>query len=175
MSARRMREQTRRSYRPDDVRVLFIGESPPTGGTFFYDANSILHHATRDAFIAAAPRLASRVFLNAFQQMGCYLVDLSLEPIDKSPDADKRQARKDAVPGLARRLNGETPRVVVVVVKAILPQVRQALGTAGLDEVPREAVPFPGQWHRGTYVTELEELIRGWRRRHLLRPLGSGN
>jgi hypothetical protein len=35
-------ESLRQSYRPQQVRVLFVGESPPAGGTFFYRANSNL-------------------------------------------------------------------------------------------------------------------------------------
>jgi hypothetical protein len=167
------RERTRRSYYPEELRVLFIGESPPTGGTFFYDANSILYQATREAFMAAAPKLAAEAdFLAAFRRMGCYLDDLSRVPIDKLPDAEKRIARKEAVPGLARRLRGLEPRVVVIVVKGIEPQVTKALNEAGLAEVTREPLPFPGQWHRSAYIGELAALVRSWRRRWVLLPVG---
>lgn len=164
------RERRRRDHWPDELRVLFIGESPPTGGTFFYDANSVLYFATRDAFVAAAPRLAGRDFLGAFQQTGCYLDDLSLKPIDKLPDRERRQARNAAIPGLARRLKGKTPRLVVIVVKGIAPQVAQALDRAGLADVPTEKLPFPGQWDHDDYVDQLTDLVDKWRRRRLLRP-----
>jgi len=173
VASERTRERTRRSYCPDDLRVLFIGESPPTGGTFFYDASSLLYNATRDAFVAAEPRLSNRDVLQAFANMGCYLEDLSRAPIDKLPDRDKRQARKDAVPGLARRLRGLKPRVVVVVVKGIQPQVTHALDKAGLGDVQFEALPFPGQWGRTQYRAELEDLVRDWRKRRILRAARS--
>jgi hypothetical protein len=119
MSGQRARERTRRTYTPEELRVLFIGESPPSGGTFFYDANSILYFATREAFLTAAPRLATRAsFLDTFQQLGCYLEDLSLRPIDKLPKPEKRRARETAVPTLAGRLKGLAPRLVVVVAGA---------------------------------------------------------
>lgn len=170
MASQRARERTRRAYAPDDLRVLFIGESPPTGGTFFYDANSALYFATCEAFIAAIPALKRRRdFLGAFQQLGCYLDDLSLRPIDKLPTREKLRARDAAVPALARRLTGLTPRLVVVVVKGIRPQVDAALDRAGLGAVPFGALPFPGRWHRADYVAELTTLVRGWRRRRLLR------
>jgi hypothetical protein len=87
--------------------VQFIGESPPAGGTFFYNANSLLYDATREAFVAAIPALAKRPqFLEAFQQLGCYLDDLSLRSIDKLPKREKLRARDAAVPALARRLKG---------------------------------------------------------------------
>jgi len=156
---------------PDDLRVLFIGESPPTGGTFFYDANSILYVATREAFLAGVPALRKRAnFLDAFRLLGCYLEDLSVQPIDKLPKAARQRARREAVPALARRLRGVSPRVVVVAVKGIRPQVSTALDLADLAAVPCESLPFPGQWHRDEFVTSLTELVRQWRRRRLLRP-----
>jgi hypothetical protein len=171
VDAKRRREMTRRSYLPKELRVLFVGESPPAGGSFFYYANSILYRATRDAFVKAAPKLAgSEDFLSAFQRMGCYLEDLSLEPIDKLRDSDKREARKDAVSALARRLRGMQPRLAVIVVKGISPQVQKSLELAGLKDLPCEALPFPGQWHRDTYVAELSGLVGSWRRRRLLLP-----
>jgi hypothetical protein len=170
VSTARTRERTRGRYRPDELRVLFIGESPPAGDTFFYDADSLLYRATREAFVSAVPKLAGRDdFLDAFRQMGCYLEDLSLEPVDKLPDPAKRQARSDAVPGLTRRLKGMSPRLVVLVVKGIRPQVVQALDGAGLADVRMEALPFPGQWHRARYVAELTALVKSWRRARLLR------
>lgn len=115
------------------------------------------------------PKLADREFLTAFEQMGCFLVDLSLEPIDKLPDRENRHARQAPVPGLARRVKGMTPRVVVVVVKGIVPQVNDALARTGFGDAPTEALPFPGQWHRDDCAEGLTELVKAWRRRRLLR------
>ena len=43
-------EELRARYRPDKVRVLFVGESPSASGEFFYLGNSRLYHAFREAF-----------------------------------------------------------------------------------------------------------------------------
>lgn len=77
MAALSAAERRRRRYKPDDIRVLFIGESPPAGGTFFYYANSNLYDATRAAFEAALPALRKESdFLDAFKRLGCYVEDL---------------------------------------------------------------------------------------------------
>lgn len=150
--------------------MLFVGESPPSGGTFFYDANSILYYATREAFVSAIPALATGPnFLDVFRQLGCYVDDLSLRPIDKLPKAERLRARDAAVPALAHRLTGLSPRVVVIVVKGIRPQVSRALERAGLGAVACEPLPFPGQWHRADYVSALAKLVRAWHRARLLR------
>lgn len=44
-------ELLRRRYLPKETRVLFVGESSPSGGTFFYAANSNLYFATEEAFL----------------------------------------------------------------------------------------------------------------------------
>lgn len=73
----------------------------------------------------------------------------------KLPKDERERARDAAIPTLARRLRGLTPRVVVVVVKGIAPQVAAALDRACLGAVPSEALPFPRQWHRADYVAGL--------------------
>lgn len=71
-------QQTRQDYLPDVVRVLFIGESPPAGGTFFYYANSNLYRATYEGLAAGELGAADGNFRRCFQHAGCYLEDLAL-------------------------------------------------------------------------------------------------
>ncbi len=90
----------RRQYKPEDARVLFVGESPPTGGTFFYEGNSVLYYATEEAFLKALPEIKGKSFLDSFKELGCYLDDLGLEPVNRLPDPDKRRERRDGESGL---------------------------------------------------------------------------
>src|SRR4051794_35002116 len=112
-------ERARRRYRPDDIRVLFIGESAPAGGTFFYNGDSALYAATRVAFEAAIPKLRkSDDFLTAFMELGCYLEDLSpvavnhLNLNDKKQAEERRALRRQGIPALARRMRAWLPKVV---------------------------------------------------------------
>lgn len=102
-------QQTREDYFPDAVQVLFIGESPPAGGTFFYYANSNLFRATRDAFAAAGYAVQDGDFLRAYQRAGCYLEDLAVEPVDKLPRPRRKEASKAGVVSLADRITSLTP------------------------------------------------------------------
>src|SRR4051812_45094205 len=85
-------ERARASYKPHDVRVLLIGESPPDGGTFFYLGDSVLHHATRDAFFRAWPSLRRRdeSFRTTFWALGCFVEDLTLISVNKLPNDERR-------------------------------------------------------------------------------------
>jgi hypothetical protein len=84
--------------------VLFLGESPPAGGTFFYYANSKLYDATREAFEAGIPALRrTDDFLDAFKRLGCYLEDLSPVPVNHL-DLKDRGSDANAAPTVQKAL-----------------------------------------------------------------------
>ncbi|MCD4665605.1 MAG: hypothetical protein K8R68_10070 [Bacteroidales bacterium] len=43
-------EIKRKKFKPVTIRILFIAESPPVGGTFFYNENSNLFYAVKLGF-----------------------------------------------------------------------------------------------------------------------------
>lgn len=155
--------------------VLFIGESPPAGGTFFYLANSKLCEATKEAFRSALPDLVRGPnFLERFAKLGCYLDDLCLEPVNHlkldNPlaKAKRLRLREQGEAPLAGRMRDLGPRHVVVVMKGIEENVRRALDLAQLD-VALDPLPFPGRTaYRDRYVDDLVEILRRARARGLL-------
>lgn len=157
------REDLRDRYRPETVRVLFVHESPPKSGAFFYSGDSVLYEATRDAFHAAIPGSRSGDFRERFASLGCFLDDLSLEPIShwKSSDPKRIEARKASEPLLEARMRELTPVIVFIVVKDIEENVGRALEAAGLGDVPRVTLTFPWEERsRTAYVTELSGELR---------------
>jgi len=171
-------EALRRQFLPSRVGVLLVGESPPAGGTFFYRANSILYEATRDAFYAAVPDLVRRGgFLDRFRDLGCYLDDLCLVPVNhlklNNPLAKKKRLRlrEEGEAPLAARMRQYSPNAIVITVIGIAENVGRAAINAGLDELPRPALPFPGRTeHRERYVAELGDLLLEYRRANILKP-----
>jgi hypothetical protein len=168
-------EAVRRQFLPKNVSVLFIGESPPAGGTLFYFANSKLYEATKEAFRAALPDLARGPnFLERFAKLGCYLDDLCLEPVNHlkldNPlaKAKRLRLREQGEAPLAERMREFAPRHVVAVMKGVEENVRRALDLAELD-VAIDALPFSGRTaHRDRYLNELVEVLRQARGRGLL-------
>ena len=49
------KERLRQRQRPRRVIILFVGEAPPASGRFFYQADSGLYRAIREAFVKAFP------------------------------------------------------------------------------------------------------------------------
>lgn len=143
------------------MKVLFVGESPPAGGTFFYKGDSGLARYTKLAFQRAyrLPDLAMADFLHGFKAAGCYLDDLCLEPVNRMTMSDRRAAWKRDVERLARRLEADLPGIIVPILRSIESSVRQAGERAGLLDRLRSAIPYPGMGNHPRYVAELSRLL----------------
>jgi hypothetical protein len=79
-------------------------------------------------------------------------------PINKLEGRERSRRREEAVPELAKRLIEYKPKAVVVVMRAILPKVRQAMRMAGISYEPF-CVPHPafGNWTR--FSNAMTEII----------------
>jgi Uracil DNA glycosylase superfamily len=155
------RERLRQRHRPDRVRILFVGESPPASGRFFYQADSGLYRAVRDAFLIAFPPLKKTEFLDSFRSLGCYLVDLCGEPVDKMSRQARRSACRFGEVHLARTIRALRPKIIVTVVRSINRNVRRAEERGGWAGLHLE-VPYPGRWYRARmqFTRQLVPLLR---------------
>lgn len=155
------RERLRQSFRPPHIQLLFIGESPPASGRFFYSANSGLYRAMRMAFQLADPQVDNDNFLAVFQQRGCYLTDLSQEPIDHLQPGRRRALRKAGEKDLARQLKLFQPVMIAPVLRSIVSNVENAVLLAAW-EGPMLQFPYPGRWsrHRDVFVEALVPVIQ---------------
>lgn len=154
-------EELRRGYCPNPIRLLFVGESPPAGGTFFYKGDSGLARYTKRAFEEAygIQAIGMTDFLNGFKSAGCYLDDLCLEPVNRMSEPARRAACKRAVDPLAIRLRAAQPQIIVPIVRRIENCVRQSAETAGLLDRMRAALPHPAMGNHLRYMAELSRLI----------------
>ena len=160
-SALRARESLRRRYRPGKVRILFVGEAPPASGRFFYQGDSGLYRAVRDTFIAAFPSLQKDEFLEAFHDLGCYLVDLCGQPVDHMPRDARTSICHAGERRLAHTIRKLRPMLIVTVVRSIRDSVQRAEIQAGWSGTKIE-LPYPGRWkhHRVEFQRELAPLLR---------------
>jgi hypothetical protein len=153
-------ELLRAEYRPPQVRVLFVGESPPANGAFFYLGNSNLSRYTAEAFASVYGSYPSpQAFLTDFQKRGCYLIDLCPDPVNRLSKPQRRAARRAGIPGLAAALRELRPARIVVVMKTIEDSVLAARDRAGFTTVPLAALPFPAQGNQRRYVEGLIALL----------------
>jgi hypothetical protein len=153
-------EMLRRKYKPDVIKLLFIGESPPYSGSFFYRGDSNLYRYTREAFLKAfKDRLKpDEDFLAFFSRLGCYLDDLCLTPINKNYDKKLiNKTRSNCVVGLAERIQGYKPISILCVMEGIRIYVEKAITLSGQTHLRLSCLPFPAYNDRNkqNYVNAL--------------------
>jgi hypothetical protein len=145
-------EELRHSFRPDTITTLFVGESAPQSGKFFYSGNSSLFYAMNRAFGGRA------TFLEDFKRSGFYLDDLVLVPVNKLEKSKRSRLRWESTAGLTKRLLEYKPEAVVIVMQEIKPMVQEAMRKAGLLYEPF-CTPHPafGNWTR--FHTAMTKII----------------
>ena len=155
------RERLRREYRPTHVRLLFVGEAPPASGRFFYQGDSGLYRAIREAFTITFPGIPQPDFLESFRDLGCYLVDLCREPVDRLTARQRRKTWFESEARLAALLKRLRPQVVITVVRSIVPSVKRAQERANWP-APLLELPYPGRWkrHRVAFLKQLVLFLR---------------
>ncbi len=147
MSPMAAQERLRIRYRPKRVQILFVGESAPASGRFFYQADSGLYRALRGTFLTAFPALRKTDFLDSFRSLGCYLVDLCGQPVDRMDSRARRRACDVGEARLVRTIRTLRPKVIVTVVRSIGENVIRAQQQAGWSG-PHFELPYPGRWSR---------------------------
>jgi hypothetical protein len=160
----RAREALRAAHRPQTVRMLFVGESPPASGRFFYHRNSGLYRALRDAFHVADESIGDKNFLEVFQASGCYLIDACGQPVDRMEPVARRAACLGGEALLSRRIRSLQPESIVTLVSSIRENVERAALRASWTGTML-TVPYPGRWiqHRKVFmellVPHLKKLL----------------
>ncbi len=155
------RERLRRRYQPAKVRLLFIGEAPPASGRFFYQRDSGLYRAIRDAFCLLDPAVTDEGFLDTFQKAGCYLIDACGKPVDHLDVRSRRAACLASEAFLSRRIGMLQPSTIVILLRSIRSNVRRAVECAGW-EGPMIELPYPGRWvrHREAFLRALVPQLK---------------
>lgn len=142
--------------------MLFVGESPPASGRFFYQRDSGLYRAIRDVFITVYPAITDETFLQIFQSSGCYLIDTCGEPVDHLDARSRRAACAAGEPALARKIRELQPEALVILLRSIRDNVGRAAALAQWNG-PILEVPYPGRWasHRKIFAAGLTPQLQG--------------
>jgi hypothetical protein len=103
-------EELREKFKPEKVRVLLVGESPPAEGTFFYD-RSLMTTYTRNAFESALDQKfpTNAEFFEYMKHTGFYLEDLSQVPVDKLLPAERESKLVEQSEGFTERVAEMNP------------------------------------------------------------------
>jgi hypothetical protein len=153
-------EALRSRYRPDRVRLLFVGESSPASGRFFYRADSNLFRATRDAFVwAFGPMPNGGEFLAEFRSRGAWLVDMSDRPVNRQRGRPRAAAVDAGIERLADTIAATQPERVIAVKSTLEGPVRRASQMAGIPPDAVHVLQFPVRQWRERFVNDLASLL----------------
>jgi hypothetical protein len=154
------REELRRSFRPKKIKILFVGESPPANGAFFYVYSPMTKYMAQVFAQVRGEGFRSLAdFLKFFKAKGCYLDDLSHEPVDDLSRPERLEVIESCIDVFSERLREFQPKHVIAVLKRIEAPVREAVQRTGL-RVPFDVVPFPGHGHQPRFVDELSKILK---------------
>ncbi|MET3841003.1 hypothetical protein [Bradyrhizobium sp. OAE829] len=149
-------EATRARFRPATITTLFVGESAPVSGDFFYDGNNaMLTHMKRVVEQALG---VNDDFLRRFKAYGWYLDDLVLTPVNHLTKRDRDAQCLGAQASLAARIAEYKPLAIVSLMIGIKSIVDAAATAAGSD-AQRFAVPFPGMGQQNRFKAAMARII----------------
>lgn len=149
-------ERIRKAYRPRRITTLFVGESAPHNGTFFYCGDTMMLRQMRAAVEDAFGPSAN--FLAAFKSYGWYLDDLVLEPVNQLRRSERRTKCSRAESNLAERIANYKPSAIVSLLRSIDWIVQRAAISAGIGQ-PIIPVPFPGMGQQARFRAEMAAII----------------
>jgi hypothetical protein len=142
------------------VRLLFIGESAPASGRFFYQGDSGLYRAMRDAFRTVDRAIDDENFFAIFQASGCYLIDLCRRPVDDLDPKPRRTACQAGEASLSKAIVELRPMMIATLLRSIEGNVKRALlRTSWRGRIIH--LPYPGRWARNkkVFVNALTPII----------------
>lgn len=157
-------ENIRQEFQPDMIKVLFVGESPPNSGGFFYgnpgDFSPMTKHYQNVFENVFGETFASRKdFLGFFKSLGCYLDDICHEPVDNLPAKERKLAIVYSIDKLAKRIEDYKPEYVIAILKGIHGAVLAAVHISN-HPVTVQSVPFAGMGNQKRFEAELREILR---------------
>lgn len=149
-------EAIRVKFRPHQIKTLFVGESAPVSGDFFYHGNSNMLRYMKEVVESVFGK--SDDFLDTFKSYGWYLDDLVLTPVNGLGRPERKAKCRDAQSGLAARIAEYQPKAIVSLLSSIRETVEAAASDAG-SIATRYSVPFPGNGQQARFRVKMTEIL----------------
>ena len=161
----------RNKYKPRKVNLLFIAESPPSSGGYFYSEKTIgKDHLFRETMKALKlwpsgrpmqKGLDKRSMLDEFRSLGFFLIDTCELPVDKLPPRQRRISTFEGASTLPKRVEALDPERILIVKKTVFKPAIQALSETEFEDrvLNTEPLPFPSHGNQKKYRAMLRRLV----------------
>ena len=163
-------EPLRAEWRPENVRLLLIGESAPDPGDgelrFFYAPTLSAHdnlfcgviHALYDA-TALEPGTEKKPWLERLRADGVFLIDLVPHPINKGKKSLRRREWSQYADSCVAAALDLRPDGVVVCLAGVFKVLETPLRRANLPLLHSRPIPFPVPWWRQQFVAGVRTAV----------------
>jgi len=164
--------KARDRYRPTKVRLLWIAESPPTSGSYFYYQKTTgRDHLFRETMRAVGlwpmkeimrKGVDKNPLLESFQSKGFFLIDTCSYPVDKLSNSERRRAVLDGTPGVVQMVSELTPNGIIIVKSNIYEPVKHALESGGFAGkiLNQRPLGFPSHGRQEPYRKRINDILR---------------
>ncbi|MBU8920935.1 MAG: hypothetical protein KOO63_03645 [Bacteroidales bacterium] len=156
----------RNRYRPPRIQTVFILESPPASGKYFYDPDGSIHEQLFSAMMDLLdfePE-TKRDGLEYFSRTGHFLVDATYEPVNELRGKTREAAILRNYDNLVEDLRalGASNTIDFVLIKANICQLLgPRLEADGFNVLNRGvSIPFPGSGQQGNFRKVLPEVYK---------------
>ena len=149
-------EELRDQWKPEHVRLLLVGESPPddrgdvSRRRFFYADRLERHDNLFRSMIVAlynegklATGSSKAPWLERLRADGVHLIDLAVDPINRLTPPRRRAARKSNVSNCLRRIRELSHDGIVVCHIPTFKLLAEPLQAASLPLLHQVGIPFP--------------------------------
>ena len=145
----------RERWRPDRVRLLLVGESPPDHGEgerrYFYDdvlrkADGLFREVVKALCDAESLRSgvdAKRPWLGALRDAGVFLIDLAPVPVNRLGN-ERTATLAASVADCTLRAQALSPDGVILIKRNVHELLAEPFRQAGLPVLHEQPIPFPG-------------------------------
>jgi len=163
--------RARNKYRPTKVNVLFIAESPPSSGGYFYAEKAIgKDHLFRETMKALKlwpvdrpmrKGCDKRPMLKQLRSLGFFLIDTCELPVDKMPPRQRRLSTIQGASTLPNRVKRLGPAGILIVKKTVFKPARHALKIAGFEDriLNKKSLPFPSHGNQRRFRRMMRLLV----------------
>lgn len=158
----------RSKHQPYRVEVIFVLESPPARGNFFYDPTGKVTEPLFSAImkLIGYEALTKEEGLNAFACKGFFLVDATYQPVNHIKNEKKRrQAILSDLPYLIQDLkhiigSQRLPVKIVLVKTNICRLLEEPLKGNGINVINNGiVVPFPSHGHQNKFQVNIKKVL----------------
>lgn len=150
-------------YKPEQVRILFVAETPASMEKHFYAGNTNLYRAIRTAFEEVfGPFKTHADFIAFFLASGCYLDYLCPGGVDRSSTSVRNKSYHHGIPLLLEKLSSCQPKILVVLMKSMAKPVAEAVALSGIHLQDHFVTPFPAhsETNRQGCINSVASAIR---------------